>query len=287
MKGPPPNVKPGAIICEEARPSPESQQFVLSNGYQVRPGQTKAAKNGVDIQFPANGIEVKVDWVPGTDFNPPFTCSNPPKGVHVESIKGKNGVVCYAMAGMHISSKLLKNWLWATFEPQNMTTNPLRCITFGACKDPWGSTPPVSNGGASGFTSQNPPLSGLMKQANLAPEFFNYRLDGAQTEFMNPNGSPSYLGNSVIEGENVGLQANQASCITCHSYSSIKDNGRDGITILPKGPVGPEYQVPSGWIARDFAWSMGLACPGKGLQTCTGPEKAMKMKENEKEKTKK
>ena len=266
MNGPPPNVKPGAIICEEARLSPESQQFVLSKGYQVRAGQTKAAQKGVDIQFPNGGIEVKVDWVPGTDFNPPFTCSNPPKGVRVESIGG----VCYAMAGMHISSKLLKNWLWATFEPQNMQTNPLRCITFGSCKDPWGSNPAVSNGGASGFTRQTLTMARLMKEARLAPEFLNYRLDGTQTEFTNANNRPTYLGNSVIEGENVGMKKNTASCITCHSYSSIKNDGTDGIVNLPKVPIGPQYQIPSGWIARDFAWSMAFSCPGSPFQKCTG-----------------
>jgi hypothetical protein len=134
MRGPPSNVIKNAKICEEARLNPEAAKFVTSNNYQVRKGQTTAAQNGTDIQFTAPSIEVKVDWIPGTDFKPPFTCANPPKDVHVEEIDG----TCYAMAGMHISSKLTKNWIWATFEPQSMLTNPLRCITFGNCNDPWG-----------------------------------------------------------------------------------------------------------------------------------------------------
>ena len=111
-----------------------------------------------------------------------------------------------------------------------------------------------------------------MKQARLAPEFSNYRLDGVQTKFTNPDGTPTYLGNSVIEGENVGMKNNEASCITCHSISSIKNDGTDGINDI-SFKVGPQYQVPAGWIARDFAWSLGLACPqtpgGGGLQTCS------------------
>ena len=266
MGGPPPNVIKHATICEEARLDPTAQGFVTGKGYQIRPGQTKAAQQGTDIQFPDPSVEIKADWIPGTDFNPPFTCSNPPKGVHVETIDGK----CYGLAGMHISSKLLKNWLWATFEPQNLTTNLNRCVVLG-CKDPWGSNPAASSGA---FTEQTPALQTLMKQANLASEWFNYRLDGVQTEFGTA-AAPTILGNSVIEGYNVGMDLKQASCITCHSVSSIKNDGTDGIVTLgglPGPPVGPEFTPASGWIARDLVWSLGLACPqlpGKGgLPNC-------------------
>jgi len=272
MGGPPPNVISGATICEEARLDPTAQAFVKGKGYQIRPGQTKAAQQGTDIQFPDPAVEIKADWIPGTDFKPPFTCSDPPKGVHVESIDG----TCYALAGIHISSKLMKNWLWATFEPQNLTTNINRCVVLG-CNDAWGSNPATSSGA---FTQQTAALQGLMKQANLAPEWFNYRLDGAQTDFGTA-AAPTLLGNSVIEGDNVGMDLKQASCITCHSVSSIKNDGTDGIVTLggmPTPPVGPEFTPASGWIARDFVWSLGLACPqvpgGGGLQTCSASANA-------------
>jgi hypothetical protein len=275
MHGPPPNVIPKAQICEEARLNPTAQSFVTTNGYQTRPPQTKAAQQGADIEFPTPAIEVKVDWIPAIDFTPPFTCSNPPQGVRVETIDG----TCYAMAGMHISSKLLKDWIWATFEPQSMLTNPLRCITFGPCNDSWGSNPATSNGGTGGFTNQTPAVAALMKQANLSPEFSNYRLDGAQTTFTNADGTPTLLGNSVIEGENVGMKTGTASCITCHSVSSIKNDGTDGVTLI-REQVGPQFQVPAGSIARDFVWSLGLACPpgpdGVALQNCTSSANAAK-----------
>jgi len=242
--------------------NPDAATFVTRNNYQVRTGQTAAAQKGTDIQFTAPSIEVKVDWIPGTDFKPAFTCANPPTGVHVEEIEG----TCYAMAGMHISSKLTKNWIWATFEPQSMLTNPLRCITFGNCNDPWGSNPATSSGGAAGFTQLTPALQSLMTQASLAPEFLNYRLDGVQTDFTTANGAPTLLGNSVIEGENVGMKKNTASCITCHSESAIQKTGTDNIRNI-SAKVGPQFKVPAGWIARDFVWSMALACPG-GIQSC-------------------
>jgi hypothetical protein len=268
----PPHVVKGATICEEVHINPAAQGFITGTGqmYQTRPPQTKAAQMKTDIEFPDAAVEVKVDWIPAASFQTPFTCTNPPTGVHVEMIDG----TCYAMAGMHINSKLLKDWIWATFEPQNMVTNPWRCQIFGPCKDPWGSSPADSNGGAKGFTKPTADLTALMTQAGLPKEFLNYRLDGAQTTFTNPlDGTPNILSNSVIEGENVGMKKMTGECITCHSYSSIENNGIDGITKLPPGPVGPQYKIPAGWIARDFVWSLGLACPdvpkGGGLQTCT------------------
>ncbi len=244
--------------------------------YRARPGQTAAAQKGTDIEFTTPSIEVKVDWIPAKDFAKPFSCATPPAGLFVEVINGQ----CYGLAGMHIASKLASDWVWATFEPQSMVTNTLRCISFGPCNDPYGSTPAVSNGGAAGFTKLTPQVAALMRSAHLAAPFANYRMDGVQVDFTDAAGAPTYLGNSIIEGENVGMTYNTASCITCHSVSSIKTDGTDGITVLaalPNPPVGPKYVIPAGWIARDFVWSMGLACPVPagtfGLQTCTTSKK--------------
>jgi hypothetical protein len=91
-----------------------------------------------------------------------------------------------------------------------------------------------------------------MAQAKLAPEFANYRLDGVQTDFN----TPTFLGNSIIEGENVGLPKGKVSCISCHSESSIKADGSEG---SPDTLTGKKFQPPHGWIARDFVWSLSLA----------------------------
>lgn len=256
----PSNVTKDAQVCEEVHLNPEAQGFITTNGYQVRPGQTAAAQKGTDIEFPEAAVEVKVDWIPASDFSPQFSCSQPPTGVYVEEIDG----ACYAMAGMHISSKLLKNWIWATFEPQSMLTNPLRCISFGPCNDPWGSSPASSTGGTGGFTRQTPAVTTLMQKANLRPEFLNYRLDGVQIDFTDSDQKPTNLGNSIIEGENAGIEGGKASCITCHSISSIDKDGVDGFATLKGSPVGPQYQIPSGSIARDFVWSMTVACGDDG-----------------------
>lgn len=59
-------------------------------------------------------------------MNNAFNCTtNLTAGVYVETLSG----TCRALLGIHISSKLLSNWLWATFELQNTVTNPNRCKT--------------------------------------------------------------------------------------------------------------------------------------------------------------
>ena len=163
---------------------------------------------------------------------------------------------------MHLISKLIDKWIWATFEPQNSVTNPFRCQVLG-CNDPFGSKPAKSNGAN---TQLAPALKKLMDAAGLAPEWYNYRLDGVQTDFFRPK----LLGSSIIEGENVGMNLKQASCISCHTVSSVESNGTDGINLLAAlnpPPTGFPPPLPSKtWIRRDFVWSLGLACPnGPGM----------------------
>jgi hypothetical protein len=135
-----------------------------------------------------------------------------------------------------------------------------------------GSNPPFSQGGPNGDTELSEPLARLMTQANLAPEWRNYRLNGVQISFTEPDGRPTLLGNSILEGENAGLPLNRMSCMTCHDVSSITQDGTDGITLLTTPPVGRPQPLPSpDWIRRDFSWSLHLACPNAGNQSCAGP----------------
>jgi len=168
---------------------------------------------------------------------------------------------CFALAGMHLISKLLDKWIWATFEPQNPITNPNRCKVLG-CSDKFGSKPAKSNGLNTQLTKN---LAQLMDAANLAPEWRNYRLDGVQTDFT----QPTLLGSSIIEEANAGVPLTQSSCISCHAVSSVKDDGTDGITLLKSNPVGKPERLPSkAWIRRDFVWSLSMACPNSLFQTC-------------------
>jgi hypothetical protein len=261
----PPDNQKNLMICEEVRLNGSDQDYVTGVGIWNRPGQAKIAAARGTIQFPRPSIEVKADWIELSSIG--FDCANLPQSltqsVHVETISGN----CFAMVGLHLISKLINQWIWATFEPQNLTTNPFRCQVLG-CSDAFGSQPARTNGK---FTTLTPQLQQLMTNAHLAPEWMNYRLDGVQIRFVHPNGKPTLLGNSIIEGENVGMDLKQASCITCHALSSVKNDGTDGITLLTYNPIGEPAPLPSSdWIRRDFVWALLEACPaGTPNQQCT------------------
>jgi hypothetical protein len=261
----PPDNQKNLIICEEVRINGSEQDYITGTAMWNRNGQKQIAASHGDIQFPQPSVEIKADWIELSTIG--FDCANLPPGlrqsVHVETVNGN----CFAMVGLHLISKLLDKWIWATFEPQNLTTNPFRCKVLG-CSDSFGSRPARTRGT---FTSLTPQLEGLMNAAHLAPEWKNYRLDAVQIRFVDSDGKPTLLGNSIIEGENVGMDLKQASCISCHAVSSIKNDGTDGITLLTNNPVGEPEPLPShDWIRRDFVWSLLEACPpGFSGQNCT------------------
>jgi hypothetical protein len=257
----PTNLAPGATFCEEVFVNDSEAGYIR----QPAPGQSlltltqQAAyvKSGATIAFPTAAVEIKADWVPVNALNPAaFDCSKPTPDIYTEVINGD----CYALTGIHISSKLFPNWLWATFEPQFPATNPNRCKPdlYNSCSDPWGSNPAQSTGQPTQIT---PALAALMDQANLAPAFRNYRLVGVQNDFVDSNTTP--LGNSFVEF-NAEVPAQQASCITCHSYarfdsSKTPPQENPNFGPFPGDPAtgqSPAAQPP--WQSQDFSWLLGI-----------------------------
>jgi len=232
----------GRTICEETRINPDAQRFIVDNGLARMDGQRSRAAAGKDFEFPRAAIEIKADWIQLK------SCDEVPADVHFERVDG----VCYELAGMHVISKLIDKWVWATFEPQNSTSNPQRCKVL-QCRDSWGSNPAVTAGAPTLLT---PALSNLMTAAQLPPEWRNYRLDGVQVDFMD-GAVPTKLGNSIIEGENVGADLNTSSCITCHRFSTVRADGKPAMAFDFK--LGDPLPFPSGMVSRDFVWSLFLA----------------------------
>jgi hypothetical protein len=254
--GNPPKNQPNLILCEEVRENGAQQDYIAGTKLWDRRQQAKLAAAGANIQFPADAIEVKADWIQMssigisdcTKLGPNFK-----KSLHIETIHGN----CFALVGFHLMSKVLDNWLWATFESQNTITNPNRCVALG-CSDPFGSDPAQSDSNKP--TRLTDRLEKLMDAANVPADFRNYRLDGVQVLFTD-NLKPTLLGNSIIEGENANVPLKESSCISCHAVSSVKNDGTDGTQFLNVNPVGNPTPLPPGWIRRDFVWSLLEACP--------------------------
>jgi hypothetical protein len=280
---PPSNVTASAQFCEEVFVNPPEVAFVNANGLRSLNGQKAYGSTRSNaITFPWTAIEIKADWVPTSSFaNPTFTCPDPTNKLYTETING----TCYALVGLHISSKVLPNWLWATFEPASVVTNPNRCDPklYDTCFDPWGTTSKAPYGKGQ-TVPQSTQLQSLMTSAKLNKAFSNYYLTGVQTQFVDSKGAPVPLGSSFVEF-NAGVPPGQASCITCHRYAYY-----DGTPVSPEDNFGGP---PNGWpgvgyacnqnqtgnctpvvpnsTSQDFSWMLGLM-PADG----TGAGKAAK-----------
>ncbi len=278
----PSNLTRNAMYCEEVFVSPVEASFVKRSLTTLVSQQAYGNEHSGTINFPGtaqnesrldlDSLEVKVDWVPVTSYNnPTFACPDPTNSLYTETING----TCYALAAIHITSKVMLNWLWATFEPNSNVTNPNRCDPklYGACFDPWGTTSSQPYG--KGQTAQqSPELHQAMAEAHLNPAFNNYFLTGVQTQFVDNYGKPIQLGNSFVEF-NQGVPPGKSSCITCHQYANF--DGKQPAQGEPEDNFG---RPPHGWpsigyacnqnqngncmpavpnsTTQDFSWMLGL-----------------------------
>lgn len=262
----PSNLARNAMFCEEVYVNPVEADFVKRAGLTTLTGQQAyGSAHGLTINFPGtaqndpridiDSLEVKLDWAPATSFtNPTFACPDPTNSLYTETIDG----LCFALVGIHISAKVMLNWLWATFEPNSNVTNPNRCDPklYGACLDRWGTTSSQPYGKGQ-TVEQSPELRKAMAEAHLNPAFNNYFLTGVQTEFVDKNGKPTQLGNSFVEF-NQEVPPAKSSCITCHKYAFF-----DGKRPLQGNPEDHFGIPPPGWP------SIGYACKQNRNGNCT------------------
>jgi len=260
---PPSNLTSKAIFCEEVYVSPAEAEFIKSGLTTLADQKTYGDAHSGAINFPGtevnlirldtDSVEVKVDWVPASSFHPTFACPDTTERLYTETING----TCYALVAIHIASKSMPNWLWATFEPESRITNPNRCdpALYGACLDPWGTSSRQEYG--KGIKpQQSAQLKLAMGSARLDPAFRNYFLTGVQTEFVESDGHPVQLGNSFVEF-NQAVAPGNSSCMTCHRYAAF--DGKQTARGAPENNFG---HPPRGWP------SVGYACNAHQNANC-------------------
>ena len=237
----PPN--PAAAGGEETRRNKAAFDFIVQNNLFKLSG-LKAAF-GRKLSFPVDAVEVKANWV-DVDQIPTFTNNQVTVGqvaqfYHVNTASdGKR----YALVSMHVISKLVPNWTWATFEQR---LNPGRCDVIG-CRDSFGAQAPVvppeaRSGQSYPDCTKTPALTAMLAQANIDPVYVNYCLKGSQADFVDNTGLDIRLGNSVTED---GFVAS-ASCMTCHGRAAFDRTGQPtspagfvNVNVNPPiGPLGP------------------------------------------------
>lgn len=242
-----PHVLPGG--SEEVRRNKVAFQFIVDNNLYTQDGLVKAFVGGKPVVFPTDSIEVKANWIPA---NSPGI---DPSKYHVNTASdGKR----YVLVAMHIISKQIPNWTWATFEHED---NAGRCDYIG-CRDSFGAiepnvSPMGSNGQKYPACDKTPALQAMFKAANIGDVWKNYCLKGSQIDFTDSTGVPTHLGNSVPEAGFV----NTASCMTCHARAAVDGSGnatsQAGFLVPPdasKCPTGNPCS-PNGVPDPDWFWS--------------------------------
>lgn len=176
------------------------------------------------IKFPIESIEIKIDWVPMEDVpEPDRSAFYSSYAVTVDEDGNQGTAQEYALVAMHISTKDIPTWFWATWMNEKVLG---RCDYIG-CKDEFGVegpafTPPNDT---ANYPYPAAPLSrdllDMMKAVGLDEVFRNYRLVGTQTNYVDPTGQPTLMSNTITEQN----QLQTGSCMTCHARAAFEASG--------------------------------------------------------------
>ncbi|QFS42575.1 hypothetical protein [Nostoc sphaeroides] len=240
--------------------------YIFDQSLYNKNGQETAAKNCNPaskncIQFNWDAMEIKTSWLwlNGNPRSAEIANRYVTANAYYQKTDNSGNPLGYevgqaAMTGMHITSKALPDWVWATFEN-------------------------VYNAEYTPATIENP-IPDQAQKANIqyqkllqGTKYANYELVGTQINFTDPE----LLANSQIETH---FQA-KSSCITCHAiaavskqptgpfYLSFVDN-RDGNLTYYTGELTPELeaQMQTNFVPLDYVWSLRLA---KRDRTATSP----------------
>ena len=252
-----PRVLPGG--SEEVRRNKDAFDFIVGNKLYLQSGLRAAFASGKPLSFPAGAIEVKANWVPVTEVTDATL-------YHVNTASdGKT----YALVSMHIISKLVPNWTWATFEHR---LNKGRCDFIG-CRDNFGAQRAIEPAktplnGSYPACEKTSAVKEIFATAKLPPLWENYCLKGSQVDFVTATGIPTLLGNSVTEK---GF-ADSSSCMTCHSRASVTASGSDAQGAGFVGNASPNGTPNPAWFwnnagkssqtmkafQSDFVWAISL-----------------------------
>ena len=183
----------------EIRMNRAAFEFVRTRELYNIEGQLRAYASAGGAEFPYGAMEIKAKWRPIRE--------DERSRYHTLELPLPDGTLrWYGLTGLHIASKDLPTWFWATFEQVDNPSLPdnegwqLPSRDHFAC----GDEKPDCNRAPAGIG-----LEGTVWQY--------YRLRGTLTRYTDGNGEPQRLANSELES---GMQGS-ASCVTCHSRAAI------------------------------------------------------------------
>jgi hypothetical protein len=254
---------PGNTGGNEVRMNRESYDFVRDQTLFNIEGLGAVFDGGTELlSFPANAKEVKARWrVIGETDKPRYHW--------VDVMLADGNTVVFGLSALHITTKDLPNWFWATFEHIDNEKSELE---GGLPGNPGWLAPSVDR-----YSCPEAPVG-----CRAPPEFVantkweNYVLRGTQTDFTDSRGRPTILANSVIEA---GFQAT-SSCISCHARASFDGAGRFLSIFKSQSPLVGDVGSPDpAWFFQngtaplirtqsDFVWSLFRACSTASETSC-------------------
>ncbi|RWA75338.1 MAG: hypothetical protein EOQ28_09590 [Mesorhizobium sp.] len=216
----------------ESRMNKATYDFVLAQGLYNLNGQQKYALEYLMgkrplISFPPESMEVKAAWIELTDDQ---IKKGEDKKYYLADYKGKK----YGLVGLHILTKDLPNWFWATFHHKD---HPTEKFDKGVeTKDVLG--PPDV-------------LKGTVWE--------NYKLGGTQIDFVDLIGNPTMLSDAYIEAGFV-----KSSCISCHAYATASPLTGEGARghrqkVQLGAPLPSDFRTSDGqvgYVPLDFLFSL-------------------------------
>jgi len=225
---------------EEVRRSKASFDYIVSNNLWHLDGLTEAYTKGKQVDLPIDSIEIKAQWRPIDAMMKPRYHWNVDK-------TGK----LFGLVALHISTKALRNWFWATYEHVD---NPARGKDLGV-RDSFGIVPPNTQDG-----KVSPALLAMFQRGGLGMEWQNYRLDGTQVDFVDSTGQFTRMGNSIIED---GLVV-KSSCINCHAMARVDGTAVGSFDFIVGIPDKNMFYFSDGSrksLQLDFVWGFSFASP--------------------------
>lgn len=196
--------------------------------YCCKPGYYSAR-----AEFPLGSMFVEASWKP---IDP----EQKDKYYTIESSELKGQLL--GLVGLHLSSKVFSNWLWATWEHVD---NPHR-FEYGIMPDPLVPAQRFDIFVDQGLCQKDPSEEDDGQKACF---WMHYELNGVQVSFMDRQGNPLVLSNSVFETSNP-----ESSCMSCHARSTIgaKDTHLDLFRPRSLGPPDPSWFNDTPFPSKPF-----------------------------------
>jgi len=191
--------KTGKPILLEIRMNKPTFDYVVQRQLYSKAAQLKFFNDptSAPIAFPTDSLEIKAAWLILTPGDPRNSGYYTIQSSYVDG-NGQTHNILAGLTALHITSKVVPNWFWTTFE---QVDNQVRTEAPATVLIP----PDVQK-----FND--------MMHAALPPGsvWRNYNMRGTQIAFTNPDGSPTILSNTQIETR---FQLS-SSCITCHDLAT-------------------------------------------------------------------